>query len=850
MAFRQLALALRFAIRELRAGLSGFYVFLACIALGVGAITGVNAVAAAIASGIAERGQEILGGDLALSISQNDLPGPVAELLAEHGATSLTRTLRAMARRPDGAEQILVELKAIDGAYPLYGEVKSGEETAPVNQMAADEVWVEPLLLQRLGLSRGEDLALGNASFTISGTVTEEPDRLSEGLSIGPRVMMSLAGLDKAGLVRPGSLYRSTLALRLDDPGPAHLESLLETLRAQYSGAGLRIRSRENAAPSLSRNIERFSQFLTLVGLAALIVGGVGVANSVRAFMETKRDVIATLKSLGASGGLIFAIYLIQIMIIAAIGVAIGICIGLLAPLAARGALTGLVPFASDGGLGMDPLSILLGAAYGMLTAFIFAVWPLGRARDIRAADLFRAAGFGGSGPPRLVYLAMLAGGLAILAGIAIYFSGSREIAITFLVAIAFSFVLLRVVALAIQWLASRLPVLPWPGVRMAVANIHRRGAATPSVVLSLGLGLALIVALALIDASLRNQLNANIPSQAPSFFFVDIQNDEYQPFRDRVAEIAPDGTLDAVPMLRGRITALKGIAAEDYKTDAGAWVLRGDRGITYSPAKPENATLTRGTWWPADYSGEPLVSFAAEEAGELDLDIGDMIEVNVLGRRIEAKIANLRAVEWETLSINFVMVFSPNTFAGAPHAWLATLTRPDGEGTRESLDERDGSFLRQITDTFPTVTSVRIRDAIDMVNGLIRQISVAIRAASAVALISSFLVLAGALAAGNHVRGYDAVVLKTLGAGRPFLIRAMIYEYAMLGTATAIFGLVAGAIASWYVVTQVMEFTSIFAPVTGVLVILFALAATIGLGLAGTWRILGRKPGPLLREP
>ena len=374
----------------------------------------------------------------------------------------------------------------------------------------------------------------------------------------------------------------------------------------------------------------------------------------------------------------------------------------------------------------------------------------------------------------------------------------------------------------------------------------HRPGSLTGPVVLSLGLGLALIVALTLIDGSRRKQVTSNLPERAPSFFFLDIQKAEIDPFREKISELAPDGELVAVPMMRGRVVSLRGIDAEDYPATEGRWVLRGDRGITYSAAKPANATVVEGSWWPEDHSGEPVVSFALEEAQELGLKIGDEIVVNVLGRPVAAKIANFRTVEWETMSINFVMVFSPNAFAGAPHGWLATLALPGGAVEDAS---RDATILRELTKQFPGLTSVRVRDAIETVNGLIGQLANAIRAASGVALVASLLVLSGALAAGHARRTHDAVILMTLGARRSTILRAFVWEYALLGLATALFALAAGGAAAWFVVARIMDFRAVFDPAVALAVVALALAVTVGAGLAGTWRVLGRKAAPVLRE-
>ena len=601
------------------------------------------------------------------------------------------------------------------------------------------------------------------------------------------------------------------------------------------------IRSRTNAAPALSANIERFSQFLTLVGLTALVVGGVGVANAVRAYLDSKRPVIATFKSLGASGGFVFSIYLIQILLIASIGIAAGLVLAALMPIAAGAALASVLPVPTAGGLHLDALAIA--AIFGVLVTLAFALLPLGRARDVPATALFRELGFEARGLPRPVYVIAALAIAAVLAGLAVWTAYDRRIAITFLGAVLFSFIVLRSVSALVQFLARRSPRVRSTALRLAIGNIHRPGALTPSVVLSLGLGLTLLVTLALIDGNLRRQISGNLPEQAPNFFFVDIQNTEVDQFSDLIAREAPGGKLVKVPMLRGRVVALNGIDVQKINVPPeGAWVLRGDRGITYARNVPENSTLTAGEWWPEDYTGEPLVSFSAEEAGELGLKLNDTVSVNVLGRTITARIANFRQVEWESMGINFVMVFSPNAFAGAPHAWLATLLE------HEASVEQEASILNTVTRTFPAVTTVRVKDALDVVNRLVGQLATAIRAAAAVALIASVLVLAGALAAGNRARVHDAVVLKTLGATRMTLLSAFSLEYMLIGLATAVFALAAGGVAAWYVVAQVMSLPSAFLPEVAISTIVLALVLTVGIGLVGTWRILGQKAAPVLR--
>lgn len=839
-----LSLVWKFALRELRGGLGGFYIFLGCIALGVAAISGVSSVAVSITQGISTEGRAILGGDMSFSLVQRGIDDDQRQFLETRGKISTLVTMRAMVRKTDGSDQSLIELKAVETNYPLYGELKVDGINASGANIGDANAIAETLLLERLGLKPGDKIEIGSAIFTLSGAITHEPDRAGEGLGFGPKVIISMAGLERSGLVQPGSLLRYHHKVRLDDASEPNVASVEAEAKERFPEAGWRIRTRDNAAPALSRSVERFSQFLTLVGLTALIVGGVGVANAIRAFLESKRPVIASLKSLGAPGGFVFNLYLLQILVLASLGILGGLALGALMPYAARFFLSDLLPV-SQGSL-FFPAALLPGAVYGVLTALAFAIWPLAIARNVQPTDLFRANAYGnGRGWPGMWYLIALAVIVVTLIFLAIFLADNRFIASVFVGATAVAFVALRLVSAGIQALARNAPSSRWPELRMAIANIHRPGSLTPSVTLSLGLGLALLVALATIDGNLRRQITSNIPEQAPDFFFVDIQNGEIDAFKDKLRTIAPAGKVISVPMLRGRVTSLKGISAENYKPEAGGeWVLRGDRGITYAWRVPENSTLKSGEWWPEGYDGPPLVSFTAEEAGELDLKVGDMIEVNVLGRTISAKIASLRNVEWETLGINFVMVFSPNTFAGAPHSHLATLM-----SDKETAKPDDGVLLRELARTFPAVTSVRIRDALDTVNRLVTQLSTAIRAAASVALIASILVLAGALAAGNRERVHDAVVLKTLGATRGNLMRMLIYEYVLLGLATAIFAILAGGIAAWFVISMIMDFKYAFLPGIAAATIFAALVVTIGLGLAGTWRILGQKAAPILRE-
>jgi len=840
---RRAPLPLILALRELRGARRGFGIFLACLTVGVMAIAGIGSFARALTEGLEREGRAILGGDIAVTVVQREASADELARLSAGGTLGRVATLRAMARAADG-DAALVELKAVDGTYPLVGALELEPQQAPealfretggVFGAAADEV-----LMTRLGLTVGSRIAVGAASVEIRAMLKSEPDKLSSGVGFGARLLVSQAALDATALIQPGSLVRWSYRLALDDP--SRLPAVLAAVKEPLGEAGFEVRTRDGATPQLERNVKRISQFLTLVALTALMVGGVGVANAVSSHLATKRETIATFKALGAARGTLFATYAVEIGLIAAAGIGLGLVLGAALPFVAAAAIGALVPFPLAPRL--DPAALALAALYGLLVAALFTVWPLARAQESPVSALFRD-GLGARGPrPSWRYVALAGGLAAALVAVALLSSDDLKIAAVFLAAAAGVFALLRGVALAIMALARRLPRPPSALARLALGNIHRPGALTPTVVLSLGLGLSLIVALALVDRSLNAELSGPLQEKAPSFFFVDVPSAQQPAFRDFVMAHAPTGEMRSVPMLRGRITALNGVPAGDIKPTAeAAWVLQSDRGISMAAEVPEGSQVVAGEWWTPQVT-EPLVSFEDKLAAGLGLKLGDSVSVNVLGRTVTARIANLRKVNWERLGINFVMVFSPASFGGAPHTVLSTLAFPDGGDTA-----REVALMRELAAAWPAVTTVRVKETLEEARRMLDNLSLGIRAASLVTLLTSVLVLAGALAAGHQHRVYDAVILKTLGATRGRLIGAYALEYAGLGLVTAVFAVAAGTLAAAAVVTQVMDISFTFSTPAAAGAVAGALALTVGFGLLGTARALSAPPAQVLRH-
>ena len=841
-------LPLRFAWREMRGGLRGFGVFIACIALGVLAIAGVGSVAASLADGISSAGQVILGGDLAFSLIQREASDAEHAFLTSQGTVSVAALTRAMARTGDGRSN-LVEVKAIDPNYPLFGSVTTEPAMALPAVLAQHDgafgAAVDPALLTRLDLKTGDRITIGSTTIELRAALVSEPDKLTGGIGLGPRLLISDAALQASGLIQPGSLVRWLYRLRLPENNTSDgaVTAVEKQAQATFPDAGWEVRTRSKASPQLERNVERFTQFLTLVGLTTLLVGGVGVANAVSAHLARKRDPIATMKALGATGGNVFTVYCTQMLLVALFAAAIGAAIGAALPYVVSWAFGAIIPLPVAPAI--HPAVLALAMVYGLLTALAFALWPLGRAHDISVSMLFRDQVAPERRWPRRPYIIATAVIAAVLAVLAVQTTYDHRIAAIFVASAVAVFALLRLVAMLTIRIARRMPRFNSTALRMAIGNIYRPGALTPTIILSLGLGLALLTTIIEIDGNLHRQFTAALPAKAPSFFFLDIPAADADRFDAFIHDQTPHAAIEQVPMLRGRIVAANGVKAEDLKPAAGSrWVLQGDRGITFASAVPAGSRIVAGKWWDAGYSGEPLVSLESRTAEDLHLKIGDPITVNVLGRNITARIANLRAVDWDNLGINFVLVFSPGTFSGAPHSDIASLTFADGGTTAEET-----AIIKSLADAFPTVTAVRVKDTLDTLDDIIGNLVLALGGASSITLIAAAFVLGGALAAGQRFRIYDAVVLKTFGATRARLLAAYALEYLLIGSISVVFGVSMGSVAADLIVTRVMEFPFTWVAWQAGAAAFAALAVTLALGLAGTFAALGRKPAEVLRN-
>jgi putative ABC transport system permease protein len=840
----------RFALRDLRGGLEGLRILLLCIALGVMAIVGVEGLARALNGGLEREGRVILGGDASFSLIHRRLSADERRFLERYGSLSTVATMRAMARAASG-DAALVEIKAVEPSWPRIGAAVLAPSLSPADALAEkDGVFgaaAEEALLERLNLKLGDVVRIGEAKFAIRAALITEPDRLALGVGLGPRVLISQAALEATELVQPGSLVRWTTRVIMGgadgSPDEVAVQTLLAKAKLAFPQAGWEARSRLNVSPDFSRDLDRFAEFLTLTGLLSLVVGGVGVANAAQGFVERKRATLAVLKAIGATGTSVVTLALIEFAIVALIGALVGAALGAAVPFAVGGLFGSLLPIPLAPSI--EPRVVALGLAFGLVTAFAFSIAPLGRAHDLPVATLIRDLAEERIGWPRKPYIvsATLAG--VALVALAVLTSPQQSVAATVAGITLAAIAALRLVAVGITRLARSAPRCGPVEWRMALFAIHRPGALTASVVLSLGLGLTALVALTLIDANMRSELRRSEPGVTPNFFFLDVRGADAGAFLDLLRREAPGVKISETPMMRGRFVRIGDTPVEAVKAkDNVAWALEGDRGVTFAEKPPEGAEVVAGQWWPADYSGPPLVSMEREVAEGLGLRVGDTVVVNVLGRDISAKVANLRKVNWRSFAINFVLVYSPNALKGAPYTELVSAALPPGDGPGAEV-----ALLRVVAREFPTAAVVNVREALEGVEALVAKLALAIRAATGVALTTSLLVLAGALAANRRARLADATILKILGATRGRLTTMFLIEYALLGASTAAFGVCAGALIAYWVVIHLMQFDFVFDWGASLAAASGGLVITVAFGMIGAWRVLSQKPAAYLRE-
>jgi putative ABC transport system permease protein len=885
--------SLRMAWRETRAAWRHFLYFLACIAVGVGGLVAVSLFGVNVEQAVTREARGLLGGDIEIRLSHQ--PGERATevllSLEKRGVTvNHASELAAMVstggteQASDRARTLLVELKAVEAGYPLYGVLAHSPEAPLASLLEARRLegclptcygaLVQESFLIQMGMQRGARIKIGEAVFVITGVIQKEPDRMANMFSIGPRVLISQEGLAAAELVKPGSRVRERFLLRL--PSSIEITPIQHELRGRLAGESARVSSYREAQPQLKQFLDQLSQYLGLVGLTALFVGGIGVAASVQSFLREKLQSIAVLKILGADTATIILTYLGQALGLGLVGSLAGVLVGLglqsVLPMAVSQLIEvnilDQVQFSSSIS-GASLLPIIKGIGLGLLTTLLFSLWPLLAIRAIKPAAIFRrdVEGIGGAAQrwalslpacwkavmvrdrPRLIAALCIAAGLA---GLSIWQAGSVKVGAFFIAGLLVAVLLLILASQALLSFLRRLPASPSITVRQAVGNIIRPGSQTLIVMMSIGVGVMVMVTIGMIEHSLVNRVQDNRPTDAPTFFFIDIQPDQADSFRGLLHKEAGELSPALTPLVRSRLRAINGQvvtadidpeAQDDAKREDRRknWYLTREYVLTFLDQPPKDNLIVKGTWWePGQQFTEPLLSIEEEAAKHLGLDIGSSVELEIQGVTLKARISSIRKVEWGNFSTNFYMIVSPGALDGAPFTYVATVRVPPAE---------EASLQRAVVAAFPNVTAVNIGDVLDSFARILDRLSLAVRAVALFCILAGALVMATTLSATRYRRLYESVILKALGATRGMIARSFAVEYVILGLVAGCIGVLLAGGLSWAVLRFILDLPWAAQPRVLFTGLGLTVLLTLLVGFLSTFRILGQRPLAVLRH-
>ncbi|MCC7426174.1 MAG: hypothetical protein IT557_04670 [Alphaproteobacteria bacterium] len=825
-------LALRLAARELRGAAGGFVLLLLGIAFGTAAIAAIGLLSAAILDGMRAGARASIGGDVSLRLFHRPPAPEHLAAFAAAGTVSLTAEMRTLARRSD--RSALVELKAADDAYPLYGTFRLDPPLVPADALGRrDGVWgaaVAEALLAALDARIGDIVTVEDRRFELRALIAEEPDRALRAFTLGPRMIVALPALAGSDLVAPGAqvYWYSRIRLHAGIDAGAWIAAFE---RAAPHG-GFRIVDAGQGVPGAERTLALVSSLLTFVALGILLVGCVGVASGVSAWLDRKRGNIAILKSLGARPPLILGIYLAQVAGAAAAGVALGLALGAGAFAIAAPMLREWLPVAC--GLRAGPL--LIAGGFGFLAALLFALWPLARAEVQRPQALFRHDLAPEAARPRtrrLVALVLLALALALLL---VWSAPLPVVAALFAAAaalvVAAFLVLGRLVAIAAR-VAGRQSVLRGrPLLRLALANMHRPGAPTVPLVMAAGLCLTLVVAVESVRRNADRHLAGTLPASAPGLVVLNIAPGEGGRFDALMAQSPLVERWERAPFLHARVTAIGDSAVADLRIPADmAFVVRGDRGVSWRAGPPAEPLLA-GAWWPEDHAGPPLLSLDARAARRLGVGIGDTLTLDLMGEPLRARIANLRRVDLAGLGLDFPILLSPFAVPLPPHreiaaVWTAPAAGPDAARALRAALSR----------VFPEAPAVLVAEVTAFLGAAVGGIGAALGGVSAATGAAALLVLAGAVAASRRRRLREAILLQLVGATRRQVLVATAIEFALIGLMAALAAFLLGNLAAWAAVASLIDMRPAFATVLPWLAAAIVLPAATGL-LAAWWAL------------
>ena len=840
---------LRMALRETRAAWQRLLFFFACLAIGVGAIVTIRSVIGSVRAAMTGEARTLIGGDVVVSTGRawSDADRAVLDrqLAADRSVRGRSESVDTptMTRPADERKAVarMIELRGVDAAFPLYGTVRL-QDGAPYSHALLEHngLLVRPELLTQLGVAVGESMVIGRSTFQIRGVLDSEPGRRGGGFSLGPRVLADRDALGAAGLLGFGSRANHQVMVKVDEPG---VEGLGRSLKDAFKDRFITVRTFRSTENDLGEDLARAENYLSLVGLVILVLGGIGVSSVTRVFIEQKLKSIAILKCVGATTRHVLGIYMTEIV---ALGLA-GSLLGVALAGATLAALPAFVPTTGPTGVplqyGLTRSSVVQGMLVGLLVAVLFAIVPLLRVRRVRPSLLLRQE----SGPGGRDWVrggAAVGVGLALV-GVAAWQAGSLRVGLV----VCAGFIGITLVLLAAAWLLvwSTRPLRKTRSfvLRHAVLNLDRPGNQTRTVLLAVGLGCFFIVGVRAIQGNLLDEFDITVGENSPDMFLLDIQQDQTAAMQAFLApRIAPAPAPALLPVLRGRVTGVEGRDVKLKTVEevrAQGWLAR-EYTVTYRDRLAANEHVVAGAFWDQTPSTTPEVSIEQGLRDRFRLQVGDTVRFDILGQPIAARVTSVRAVNWrDARTGGFMFVFRPGVLDRAPHGYVAPFRAPTDIAARARLE-------RDLVAAFPNVSVIDLREVLDTGRALIRSLTLGVTIVGGLVLATGILILSGAIAMTRFRRTYEAAILKTVGASTRLIGQLLLVEYGLIGLIAGTVGASGGLVLSWAISRWAIEvrWTAPWAEVLVELVLTAVLVA--GVGLAASLDVLRRRPLATLR--
>ncbi|MDH4224254.1 MAG: FtsX-like permease family protein [Deltaproteobacteria bacterium] len=829
-------------LREIRSSWKRMAFLSLAVAAGVGGLVAVRAFGLALDGQMVAEARSLMAADMVMASTRPFVPREQAALddLQRRGAqVVISREFVSMARTAKGTK--LVEVRTVDPGYPFYGRVETGSGRPLWESLNQNTLVANRSLLLHLGLRVGDEIRLGNGRFRVADELIREPDGAVQLFSLGPKVILTTGGGEATGLIQPGSMVRYRALIKL----PPKMDPLLaaDRLKSRLPDRYAEVRTFDQAQPQVNRFIGQLTRYLNLVGLVALVLGGVGVSSAIRAFLTRKLDTIAIIKCLGGSSRQVLWVYLAQTAALGMAGSLMGAALGL--------GLQGLVARLLEGLLPVDLVfqpswrAALEGLALGTLTTLAFSLPPILEARQAPPARVFRRDVEPMSPPRQRRRRAVLWIGIALplLAGLSYWESGSAKMGGIFFGGLLGAVAALLLAAKGVLWLLPRLGRPPFFVWRQGLAGLYRPGNQTPLVVISLGLGVLLVLAVYVVRGDLFRQIGVNAPQNAPNLFFVDIQPRQQTTFNRVVAGqgLTPPRLL---PLVRGRIQDLNGKPVRLDDLDGDEELRRTvsfEYALTYRDTLENGEELLSGTMGVNPAIPGPQVSVADWWVERTHLGLGDTVTVNIQGLPLTATITSIRKLNWRSRQINFSLVFMPGFLENAPQVFT-TAMRVEDTARRVALQQA-------LSQALPNVTSIDAEGVIHTIQNIMDRIAAVVQFMAAFTIAVGMVILAGSLSTTKYQRLREVVLLKTLGAARLRVAGVLAVEYLLLGGVAGGVGAAAAGVLSWGLVTRVFQGEWQWHPLPYLAAWAGAAGLTVLMGVIGSLDILAKKPLEVLRE-